>query len=295
VDIKKLLKGAQSNWKKASKRVVEDRGATGFVEIPDGRYTERLVSAKVGESDKGRPQIDFGWKIEDGEYEGKTKHNYQGIETEDNLYYLGRDLEKLGYEIPDDLGDLPDILADIEKSKPLGTIALVTKAGSDFQNLYIRKMFDTDEDEEGEDEEPAEDAADEDTDEEAEDTEEAEEEDADEEVDEEEADEDADEDDGEEVSIEEGMRVVAETAKGREPGVIVGILEDEGKVRVKLDSGKTVRLGPEKIEVEPEEVKKPAKTAPAKKAAPAPAKKSAPAPAKKAAPASKKPAKKTRR
>ena len=302
-DFKSILKKGNSAWKKAAKRAKEDTG--GFVDIPDGRYTARLVSAKLGESNAGRAQIAFGWKIEDGEYEGKTATNYQGIESEDNLFYLGRDLTRLGYELPDDLMDLPEILKDIEKTKPLGTIQLRTKG--DFQNLYIRKIFDSME-EEDEDEGEEVDETEEETDE-AEEGDETEEEsdeesddeesdDADEESDEEESDEeesDEEESDEEssddEVELSEGMRVIAETSKGREAGEVIEILEDEEKVRVKLDKGKVVKVGVDRIEVEPAEAKK---KAPAKKAAaPAPAKKkAAPAPAKKTAPAKKGVAKK---
>ena len=47
------------------------------------------------------------------------------------------------------------------------------------------------------------------------------------------------------------MRVIANTKKGEEPGEIVEILEDEGKCRVKLDAGRTVRISVEKLDAEP--------------------------------------------
>jgi len=311
VDFKKILKNANKNWAKAKTRAAESD--PGFTEYPDGKYEAQLVSAKLGTSESGRNQIAFGWKFVDGDYEGKTKTAYQGIDTEDNLYFLARDLERLGYELPDDLSDLPDILKDLEKSKPVASVNLKTKG--DFQNLYIRKVYtESDEDDEDEDEDDdaaaeaeADDDAAEDEEEETDDAEESDDEESDdeesddeesddeEESDEEESDEEeADADDEEveeEVDIEVGMRVQAETAKGREPGKIVGILEKEEKVRVELDSGRTVKLGIDKIEIEAEDEapaakpgKKTPKPEPKKKPAPAPApakKKAAPAPAKK--------------
>lgn len=301
VDFKKVLAGANKKWATAKKRAAESEPA--FTEYPDGKYEAKLVGAKLGVSDGGRNQIAFSWKFMDGEYEGKTKVAYQGIDTEDNLYYLARDLERLGYELPDNLGDLPDILKDIEKSKPVGSINLKTKG--DFQNVYIRKVYTADEEEEGDDtededtaesdevdeteeteeeesddaEESDEEETDEESDEESGDEESDDEEESDEESDEEESDEESDEEDAEEVEVEVGMRVIAETAKGREPGKIIKILEDEGMVRVKLDNEKIVRVAPDKIEIEPEKKKTPAKP----KAAPKPAaKKAASAPAKKA-------------
>jgi cobalamin biosynthesis protein CobT len=298
-DFKKLLANANKTWKKAAKRVGEDEGP-GFAEIPDGRYTAQLVSAKLAQSNAGRLQIDYAWKIQDGEYEGKTKHAYQGLESEDNLYYMGRDLIRLGYEAPDSLEDLPDILEDISKAQPIGTITLQSKG--DFQNVYIRKIFKSDEEEEetdgdedvedeeteeveeeAEEEEEADEETEEEEEAEEEEEEEADEEEADEEEEEEESDEEADEEDDEDVvDLEIGMRVIAETAKGREAGAVVGILEKEQKVRVELDNGKTVRVDVDKIEVEPPKKVKPAPAKkPAAKPAPAPAKK----PVKKPAPA----------
>jgi chemotaxis protein histidine kinase CheA len=313
--LKQLLEKGQSAWKKASKKAKEDTGGN-FVELPDGRYTARLSSAKLGESGNGRAQIAFGWVIADGEYEGKTAYNYQGIQSEDNLFYLGRDLVRLGYELPDSLSDLPEILKDIEKTKPMGVINLKTKG--EYQNLYIRKIFDSMEEDgdddttEDEDAEVETDETEEETDEteESDDDAEASDDDAEEESDDAEADDDAEEsdeaeeedaeeesdDDGDEVELTEGMRVMAETAKGREAGEVIEILEKEGKVRVKLDNDKIVKVGVDRIEVEPEEEEAPA---PKKKAAAAPAKKAAPAPVKKAAPPAKKAAapvkKKTKR
>lgn len=297
-DLKKILANANKNWKKAKKRVGESEG---FAEYEDGRYTARLVSAKLGTSEgSGRAQIAFGWKFEDGDYEGKTKISYQGIESEDNLYYLGRDLERLGYELPDDLGDLPEILKDIEKTQPVASITLKTKEGSDFQNLYIRKVFSADEvaesdedetdteEEAAEEEEETEESEEEESDDDA-DAEEEETEEESEEEEETEEEEEAESEDEDEVELKKGMRVIVETRKGREPGSIIELLEKEGKVRVKLDNKTVVRVGPEALEIaddgEEEEEEAPA-AKPAKKAAPAPAKKTAPA--KKAAPAKKK-------
>jgi hypothetical protein len=305
VDFKKKLAAAGASWKSAKKRVSENRGST-FVDYDDGKYIAKLVKAELTESESsGRLQVDFSWRFEEEPYEGKIKHAYQGIETEDNMYYLGRDLERLGYELPDNLADLPETLEAITAEGMIARIALKSKG--DFQNVYIQKVINQDEDDsddeaideaaetpDDEAEETEEEATDEDEEVAAgedEEEEEGGEEEADEEADEEEADEEAEEDEAAEdedvVEIEVGQRVQAETAKGREPGEIIEILEDLNKVRVKLDSGKVVRLDPEKIEIEVEaappapKAKTPPKAEPkaaAKKPAPAPAKKAAPAP-----------------
>ena len=62
---------------------------------------------------------------------------------------------------------------------------------------------------------------------------------------------DESETDGDEQEVEVGMRIVASTKKGEEPGEIIEIIEDEGKCRVKLDTGRTIRIGIEKLQAEP--------------------------------------------
>lgn len=274
-DFKKKLKDAQAKWKAAKKRVAE--GTSQFAEYDDGRYMAKLVEARVEESQSsGRLQAVFGWKFQEGEYEGKIKYAYQGLESEDSMFYFGRDLQTMGYELPDGIDEIEEVLKDAVKSGVLAQIVLKTKG--DFQNVYLRKVFNADEDVETEEEtETSEEDAEEETTETVEETEEE----AEEETDEEEADEEeAAEEEDEGVEIEIGMRVQAETAKGREAGEIIEVLAEEGKVRVKLDTGKVVRVPVDKIEVElePEEVPEEPPAPPAKKAAPAPAKKAAPAP-----------------
>ena len=58
-------------------------------------------------------------------------------------------------------------------------------------------------------------------------------------------------DESDEQPVEIGMRVVATTKKGEEVGEIIEIIESEGKCRVKLDTGRTVRIDVNKLESEP--------------------------------------------
>lgn len=271
-DLKKKLKDASKLWKGAKKRAAEQ--PSGFTEYEDGRYMARLQGGEIGTSDGGRLQLAWSWKFEDEPYEGKIKKAYQGLENEDNLVYLARDLNRLGYEAPDDLAGVEEILKEIKKEKPLARIRLRTKG--DFQNVYIDKVFGGDEDdtEEAEDEESDEEEAttEEESDEEEADEEEAGEEESDEEesdeeeeTDEEEA-EDEEEDDG--VEVEVGMKVDADTSKGKKTGEIIEILDTEGKVRVKTKDG-VVKVSVDKISLatpaEPEA--KPKKKAAAKEEA----------------------------
>lgn len=272
---KKRLAAANKNWASAKTKASESAGG---VEFEDGRYLARLVAAKLGESAGGRLQVRFDFKFEQDDehaYGGKVKYDYQGVETEQNLEFFARRLEQLGYEAPDDLSQIVDILLDIEKEKPLCKIRLKSKG--DFQNVYIDKVYGNDEEsdeDEGEESDggDVEDAAEEEEAEEApapkkgkktkkeeppaeeEEEEETEEDEDEEEAEEEEAEEeDGDDEESDQVELTVGMTVVAETSKGTVTGTVIEILVDENKVRVKGEDGKVVRVALEKIAI-PEEV-----------------------------------------
>ena len=136
----------------------------GFDEYDDGKYLARMVHAELGESNSsGRLQVDFQWKFISGEYKGKIKHDYQGVESEDNQSFCLRVFQKLGYETDEIEGasDITGILKQLNKEKPKAKISLKTKG--EFQNVFIIKAADSDEDEEAEsDDEDGDDAADDD-------------------------------------------------------------------------------------------------------------------------------------
>ena len=239
--LKNKLKKAQNNWEGARSKAKE---STGFTEVPDGRYLAHLTNAQICESrSSGRLQIQWTWTISDGEFEKDTKLDFDGLETEDNLVFLGRKLSRFGYELPEDITEISDILDELIEKQPLARIRLKTKG--EFQNVYVDKLmrsvssdYENSENEsmvsEDEDLEESDDGSGD-------------------EVDDEPDDESDDESDGdsEEEPVEIGMRVIATTRKGEEPGEIIEIIESEGKCRVKLDSGRTVRIGVDKLESEP--------------------------------------------
>lgn len=288
MDLAARLKGANKLWKTAKGRVAEQSAQ--FAEYEDGKYLMRCIGLSLGESQNGRFQADFTWRFEEGDYNGKTKHNYQGLESEDGWVFFGRDIERLGYEAPESwTPDVVEAIAkDIAKTKPLCRVVLKTKG--EFQNLYINKLLagaGSDEEEEvveepeAEAEETEAEAEEEETESEEEEESEPEEEEEEEAEAEEEEEEEEEAEDEETVDIQPGMAVVVTTEKGEKEGKIVEVLAKEGKVRVKTEDGKVLRVGVDKIEVVAEEAPEepPVKKAAAKKAAPAPA------PAKKAAPA----------
>lgn len=213
-DIGGTLKKIGKFWNKAKAKAAESANGD-YPEFDDGRYIARLVDIQIGKSQSSnRDQADFSFKFVEGEYAGKIKHNYQGLETEQNLEFFLKDLARLGYDIEElDIDDLKTVIKEITKEKPYVQIVLKTKGGGDYQNVYINRLLDADdvedESEEDEDDEDAKPAkkkpvkkskkVDEDEEEEDDDAGDEEEEDDDEDSgDEEESDDDDEEDDDEE-------------------------------------------------------------------------------------------------
>ena len=231
----KQLKAAQGLWA-AAKTKAETAKSSQFTEYEDGRYVARLMGGTVGKSQSsGRLQVTWTFKFEEGEYEGKNKLDFSGLETEQNLYYLGLRLRDLGYELPEKSEALQEILDDVAATKPLCKIRLKTKG--EFQNLFIDKVYAAGDEVQGESGV---------TETESEETEEAPaetKEEEEEEAEEEEVDEEADT-----VDIQPGMAVIVDSAKGKVKGEVLELLEAEGKIRVKLEDGRVLRVTGDKLE-----------------------------------------------
>lgn len=262
--LKNKLKKAQNNWQGAREKA---KDSTGFAEVPDGRYLAHITNAQICESrSSGRLQIQWTWTISDGEFENDTKLDFDGLETEDNLIFLGRKLSRFGYELPEDIIEISDILDELVEKKPLARIRLKTKG--EFQNVYVDKLmrsvstdddsgtetitFDVEDSDDDADLEESDDGSGDEVDDKPDDkSDDKPDDESDDESDDKPDDESDDESDDDEEPVEIGMRVVAVTKKGEESGEIIEIIESEGKCRVKLDSGRTVRIGVDKLEAEP--------------------------------------------
>jgi len=239
--LKKKLDAAKKLWKTAKTAADADRG--GFTDIDDGRYLARLMKTEVTESkSSGRLQVAWTYKIVEGDFENELKMSFDGIETAQNLEFLARTMKRFGFTtLPDDLDEVVALLEELSKRKPLCRITLKTRG--EFQNVYVDKVFDPDDEEEVlADAEASEDESEE---EESEEEEEETEEETEEEAEEEEAEEETEEEEEEEeepVELSVGMKVSFETKGGRVSGTVVEILSKEDKVRVKASDGKILRV-----------------------------------------------------
>lgn len=251
--LKAKLDKAKGAWKKAKTRAATEK--SGFDEIEDGRYLARLVSFEIGESkSSSRVQMMTEWKLQEGDYKGQSKRNYDGLESEDNLVYVAKFIGRLGYEAPDDLDSLDALMKEIVAEKPLARIRLKTRG--EFQNVYVDQVFDKDDEDEILAEAASEAEAGDEEEEETEETEETdeaeEEEESDDDAEEEEADEEAEEDEASddevEVELTVGTKVLAPYKGKKKPGKVIEILDDD-KVRVKMDDGgKVVRVAIDELE-----------------------------------------------
>lgn len=133
------IKKAERAFGKARRRAKEEGMGKN---LPDAAYRGRIKEAKIGESGNGRLQHILAIKISEGESKGEVVRKYSGMDTEDSLMYLQKDIGRLGHDGFDNMDELEEINTQL-----IGVYVrfkLVTKG--EFQNLYIDKVLGTDDD-----------------------------------------------------------------------------------------------------------------------------------------------------
>lgn len=136
MSIKKQLDMARKNWKKAKEKA--ESGAFGDT-FEDGRYKVTIAKAELQESkSSGRLQVMLAYEFLEGGYLGKTKYDYPGIDSEDNLArFLGL-MGKMGFEI-DNPDDIEDALEELVEKRITLRVSLKTRG--EFQNVFIEKVL----------------------------------------------------------------------------------------------------------------------------------------------------------
>lgn len=133
------IKKAERAFGNARKRAKEE----GLGNLPDSSYRGRIKEAKIGESGNGRLQHILAIKISEGDFKGEVARKYSGMDSEDSIMYLQKDIGRLTGDGFDTMEELEDINTEL-----IGLYVrfkLVTKGANDFQNLYIDKVLATDE------------------------------------------------------------------------------------------------------------------------------------------------------
>ena len=164
------LGGLQKDWNKSEAR---HRGAA----LPDGEYEGVIEQVLLEESQNGRLQCRWDLLVTSEECEGRQIRKYNGLETKDNLDWFKGDLECLDIEIPDDLSELGEVLAEAQGL----AIAFQVRSKDEFTNIDFIEVLeagasDEEADEPDEDEETEEEEEEEEADEDEEEAEEDEEE-----------------------------------------------------------------------------------------------------------------------
>ena len=230
----------RNKWKSAQSEIPSSGD---FPKLDPGRYVGRISDGEVNESKTtGRLQCFMELTVTEGESKGDTIRKYYGLDKEESLTYLQRDLVRLGIEIPEDPEELENILQSIVKQKLL--VKFRVKENGEYLNIYLDKLVSEGSETEHEVDE-VKDGADMDKPAASNGN----------------AKSVSENEDDESTEIEPGLRV---NVTGKGAGIVKEVDEDEGNVTVKLDIGKTVVVGVDKLslpsQVEEEPVPTPVKT-----------------------------------
>ncbi len=142
------FKSRIANLGEAFNKAKEDAGS-GFVDIPPGTYQFQLVGAEVRESQNDWLHVAFTLAciVEGSEYLGETYVHRCGIEKEESLVFLVRDLQRFGVETDDvqidAIEDLEEVLGELAEAMPCIRGKLVENG--EYVNLRIQKLLDLDE------------------------------------------------------------------------------------------------------------------------------------------------------
>lgn len=115
-----------------------------FSNLPDGDYIAKLINVEFKQSKtSGKDMIQLSFRVLEEPMLGKSIKKFLMLDSEDSLSWALNDLARFGYDVDQlDPNDLGDILTELLKTKPTCKLALVTKEGSDRQNVYINQVLD---------------------------------------------------------------------------------------------------------------------------------------------------------
>ncbi len=235
---------AKKVWGNVRKERPEDNNQ---FEQPEGTFMAVVTQAEMAmTSSTNRPCVK--WQVgitEPEENEGKIIYITDCYDTEGGAAMLQRRIASLGYEVPDDLDDLEEVLQQIVEDAYVIKIrcktAVSKKDDQEYYNVNILKVmsyrydFDTKEEIDDVDDDEEEEPEEEEEEPEEEEPEEEEPEEEEDDVDDDDDEEDDVDDDEEEVELEEGATVEFELDGEDVQGIVKSIDEDAGIVKVKVD------------------------------------------------------------
>lgn len=112
-------------------------------DLPEGQYTLTIQAAEIRKSkNSGKLRATFQYVVSEGEHLGASQFDGFTLDPDNPIgmsmlkQLLGK---RLGYEIPESLGDVEDILADISKKHPIVSAQIVRKG--DFTNVRVLEVL----------------------------------------------------------------------------------------------------------------------------------------------------------
>jgi hypothetical protein len=149
-----MPKQKQKDWSDRLEKLNKKWGAAkqeaaktpdGFERMDDGRYVARLTGYTIGESQSGRFQLTTDFAVVQGDEKGQAIRRFDGLEKAESLPYVAKYLQRLGVDLEDfELTELDDVMKKLVEERPAVQLRLVTNG--DFQNVYVDRIVETDDD-----------------------------------------------------------------------------------------------------------------------------------------------------
>ena len=107
--------------------------------VPDGIYTMKLQKAEVNESAQGKLRIERHHCCIEGEHTGVVTRDYLNLETENGPYYAAKWIELMGYQCPENIEGIIDVVKAIEVDAAVYTAEVRVK--DDFRNVRVKALL----------------------------------------------------------------------------------------------------------------------------------------------------------
>lgn len=132
-DFANRLKNMESHW---------TTGKDKSPGIPDGEYTCQLKSAELRESQAGKLMIMREHVVLEGEHAGFEQRDFISLETEFGPRQAAQWIELMGYDVPDQVEGIEEVVAAISGDQPCYTARFKKGKDSDFVNVTIKALVD---------------------------------------------------------------------------------------------------------------------------------------------------------
>jgi hypothetical protein len=122
---------------------IPDEVGQEFSELPDGRYQAEITESRVEHAkSSGRLQWALTFKIiAPGEFAGRYKWKTSGLDNEERLEFVKKDLVRLGSHL-EKISELPSVCPDfIGAVVEIGLKTKTGKDGNEYQNVFINGLI----------------------------------------------------------------------------------------------------------------------------------------------------------